>query len=87
MRYTALVGGGAMAAPGNVNLAVRRMWLRMVNNGTTLVMSFSLDGAIFRTLESVALTAVFTVAPNQMGYFCTPRPLAVSASYLSWTVS
>ena len=76
----------SITAPVNVTMPPRRCWFRIVNNGTTLVMSYTFDGVIFRTLETLTISTYFTTTPpNQLAYFCCTRNIPVGASVLSWS--
>jgi hypothetical protein len=87
INYSGYNSGGYINTPVNVTYPFRGIWLRIVHSGTTMSTYYSADGAIFRLLQTAALTVAFTTAPDQAGYFVDPRGQDVAASFLSWTES
>ncbi len=47
-------------------LADNGVWLKIKNDGTNIIYSFSIDGKYFSTSRSVAKTSIFTTAPDQI---------------------
>lgn len=72
--FTALFAAGTM------------VWLRMTDDGTNLITSFSFDGVIYHQLASVLRGSFFTTAPNQMGLsvFCTSSAGIQGENVFSW---
>ena len=64
-------------------------WLRIRDDGTNLIFSYSADGINFRQLVSNLRTAQFTTAPDRIMYYVndrsTTQPCAISV--LSWVES
>jgi hypothetical protein len=65
------------------------IWLRVSRSGTTLTADMSVDGYSWRTVLTEAITASFTTAPDEVGFFgnCGGTTADVSLSLLSWAVT
>jgi len=63
------------------------MWLRITDNGTNLIFSYSRDGIYFNVAYSEARAGFLT--PDQVGYFAETQSTSANASItlISWTVS
>jgi hypothetical protein len=65
-------------------------WLRMQDDGTNLIFSYSVDGYTFRPISpSVGRTSFMPSGADKVGYFCNPvcATLGVGVSVYSWKES
>jgi hypothetical protein len=66
-----------------------QVWLRIVDDNTNLVYSYSIDGVNYRQLTSHSRTSFMAGGPDQVGVFATCQASAMSlgGSFLSWVES
>ncbi len=77
---------GGFTTVTNTNGAVSfPIWMRLTNDGTNLVWSYSGDGFTWVQLSTELKTAHFTTAPDQVGYCCNIERWAITM--LSWAES
>lgn len=87
-RWTNVTTIGATVSNRTVGSRTRA-WLRMSNNGTNIISSYSFDGVNFTQVDSHGKTSSFTTDSDQAGYFVGQRNSAFDQimSVLSWLES
>ena len=68
---------------------VSPIWLQMARSGSTLTLSWSVDGYDWRPFHSESVTTFFTAGPDQVGVLanCGNATYTLGLSLLSWAVT
>lgn len=75
--------GGALAQALVAGVGQYGLWLRLEDDNTDFVFSYSLDGLNFITLKTVARTA-WLANPDQVGFTVNPGHASITNTLLHW---